>query len=133
MKIIITNAKTGEKTAIVRDVCTTHPQWVHDQCGTASESELQHCLDTLNVSDWYRDEKHLGDDVCGISMFDSAPEKRTMTEAEATEWVRSHSDDDQLEDDQLEAAFAAIFEREADDEDRAQGLWSHLCAAVEVE
>jgi hypothetical protein len=70
MKIEITNAKTGEKIEIVRDVCTTHPRWVHDQCGTASESELQHCLDGLNVSDWYRDGKHLGNDICGISMYE---------------------------------------------------------------
>jgi hypothetical protein len=36
---------------------TTHPQWVHEQCGTASESELQRSLDATNVSDWYRDGK----------------------------------------------------------------------------
>ena len=57
----------------------------------------------------------------------------TMTKTEAENWVRSHNDDDNLADDELEAAFAAIFERAADGEDREQGLWSHLCAAVEAE
>lgn len=52
----------------------------------------------------------------------------TMTEDEATAWVRSHSDDDHLDEQQLEAAFCAIFGRDADDDDRAEGLWSHLCA-----
>lgn len=69
MTIKITNQKTGEQTTIVRDVCTTHPAWVHEQCGTASESELQACLDGLNVSMWYRDGKHLGQDVAGMEMF----------------------------------------------------------------
>ncbi len=56
----------------------------------------------------------------------------TMTKSQAEKWVRSHSDDDDLDDAELEAAFAAIYERAADDEDREQGLWSHLCAAVEA-
>ncbi len=51
-----------------------------------------------------------------------------MTETEATQWVRTHSDDDHLDEQQLEAAFRAIFGRDADDYDRAEGLWSHLCA-----
>jgi len=69
MKIQITNAKTGEKTTISRDVCTQHPNWVHEQCGTTSESELQALLDGLNVSMWYRDGNHLGQDASGIEMF----------------------------------------------------------------
>lgn len=69
MTIKITNQKTGEQTTIVRDVCTTHPAWVHEQCGTSSESELQACLDGLNVSMWYRDGNHLGPDVSGMEMF----------------------------------------------------------------
>lgn len=55
-----------------------------------------------------------------------------MTKTEAERWVRSHGDDDKLADDELEAAFTAIFGREADDEDREQGLWSHLCAAAKT-
>jgi hypothetical protein len=56
-----------------------------------------------------------------------------MTATEARKWVASHNDSDDLDDAELEAAFAAIFERAADDEDRELGLWSHLCAAVEAE
>lgn len=54
----------------------------------------------------------------------------TMSEQEAVEWVRSHGDDDQLDDDQLEAAWLAIAGRPADDQDREEGLWSHLCQMV---
>ena len=53
-----------------------------------------------------------------------------MTKSEAELWVFNHDDNDNLDDGELEAAFAAIFEREPDDYDREQGLWSHLCAAV---
>jgi hypothetical protein len=56
-----------------------------------------------------------------------------MTREQAEKWVREHNDGDDLDEDDLEAAFAAIFERAADDEDREQGLWSHLCAAVEAD
>ena len=69
MKIRITNAHNGEVCPISRDVCTVHPAWVHEQLGTASESELQDCLDALNVSMWYRDGEHLGQDVGGLEMF----------------------------------------------------------------
>ncbi len=53
-----------------------------------------------------------------------------MTEEQAREYVASHDDSDELDDDDLEHAFAGIFNRRPDDEDRAQGLWSHLCAAA---
>jgi hypothetical protein len=53
-----------------------------------------------------------------------------MTKEQAEKWVRNHTDSDDLDESDLESAFAAIFERPADDEDREQGLWSHLCAGV---
>lgn len=53
-----------------------------------------------------------------------------MTAAQARDYVLSHDDDNHDERD-LEQAFAALFERPADDDDRAEGLWSHLCAAIE--
>lgn len=67
-KITITNQTTGEKALIFRDVCTIHPKWVHEQCGTASEAELQQYLDGLNVMDWYRGGRHLGPDTTGMEM-----------------------------------------------------------------
>ena len=54
-----------------------------------------------------------------------------MKKDEAIEWVKNHDDDDDMDQDELEEAFAAIFERPADDQDRVESLWSHLCAAVE--
>lgn len=56
-----------------------------------------------------------------------------MTKTQAIEWVKSHTDEDDLDESNLEAAFTAIFDRKPDDEDWEQGLWSHLCAAVECE
>lgn len=53
-----------------------------------------------------------------------------MTNTQAKQYVREHDDDDDLDEADLEAAFLAIFGREAGDEDRAEGLWSHLCAAL---
>jgi hypothetical protein len=54
-----------------------------------------------------------------------------MTKRQAEAWVRSQHDDDELDNDELEAAFRAIYGRAPDDQDREEGLWSHLCAAVE--
>lgn len=51
-----------------------------------------------------------------------------MTEEEAKEWVEEHTDEDELDAEDLEHAFAAIFGRRADDQDRQEGLWSHLTA-----
>ena len=56
-----------------------------------------------------------------------------MTKKAAIEWVQSHADDDELDDDDLEAAFVAIFGRKPDDDEYDQGLWSHICAAVSSE
>lgn len=66
----ITNLKTGEVANIARSVTTIHPEWIHDQLGTKSEAELQHYLDGNHISDWYREGKHLGADVAGISMME---------------------------------------------------------------
>lgn len=52
-----------------------------------------------------------------------------MTEIEAIEWVQAQDENDRLDEDDLEAAFAAIYERLPDDQDREDGLWSLLCAA----
>lgn len=49
------------------------------------------------------------------------------TPAEARRWVADHEDDDPMTNEELEAAFKALVGRVADDEDRAEGLWSHLC------
>ncbi len=56
-----------------------------------------------------------------------------MTEAEAKGWVTYHADEDDLDADDLEHAFAALFGRRANDQERTEGLWSHLCAAVGVD
>ena len=46
------------------------------------------------------------------------------------EWVNSHTDDDVLDEGELERAFAALAGRKPTDKDRAEGLWSHVCQLV---
>lgn len=51
-----------------------------------------------------------------------------MDATQAKEYIASHDDQDSLDEDDLEHAFAAITGRRADDDDRREGLWSHLNA-----
>jgi len=68
--ITITNKKNGEMAPIKRDVCASHPAWVHAQLGTKSEIDLQATLDGMHVNDWYdSDGEHLGDDADGVSLW----------------------------------------------------------------
>ena len=55
---------------------------------------------------------------------------RKMTREEAIEWVREHDDQDELDNDELDAAFTAIYGRAPDDQDREEGLWSHCCVVL---
>lgn len=57
------------------------------------------------------------------------PISTRMTEEQAREWVADHTDEDELAHDDLEHAFAALLGRRATDEERTEGLWSHLVAA----
>ena len=52
-----------------------------------------------------------------------------MTKQQAFDFVRDHSDNDSLDDDDLAEVFAALYGREPDAQDREEGLWSHCCAA----
>jgi hypothetical protein len=56
--------------------------------------------------------------------------QNAVTKREAIKWVKAHDDDDNLDPQALEEAFLAIYGRPPDDQDREEGLWSHLCAAV---
>lgn len=51
----------------------------------------------------------------------------------AEKWVRDHSDENDLDEEELTAAFRQLFAREPDDDDRKQGLWSHLCSTGRIE
>jgi hypothetical protein len=53
-----------------------------------------------------------------------------MTKREAIEWARSYSDDDVLDEDELDQAFRAIYGRNPDRYDRETGLWSLIWAAI---
>ena len=68
-RIQITNSETGELLGISRDVTTVHPDWVHQQCGTSTEKELQAFLDGLNALSWYSGKTHLGKNDHGIEIF----------------------------------------------------------------
>lgn len=54
----------------------------------------------------------------------------TRRQETAEKWVQEHSNEDDLDADDLEENFAKYFRRPADDDDRTAGLWSLLCAAV---
>lgn len=53
-----------------------------------------------------------------------------MNRQEAIEWVKTHSDQDDLDREELESAYKSLYGVAADDTDREEGLWSHCCAAV---
>lgn len=55
---------TDETIELVRDVRHAHPAWVHAQCGTASEADLQSMIDQLWVGP-YMDGRL---DECGIGV-----------------------------------------------------------------
>lgn len=64
---MITNKETGQKIELARDVCTRHPEWVHEQCGSSSEIELQAMLDQLSAADFVG----MGPDESGIDIEES--------------------------------------------------------------
>ena len=51
-------------------------------------------------------------------------------ESEWTQWVKDHTDGEVMDGDDLESAFRAIFRRASEDQERVEGLWSHLNAYV---
>ena len=55
-----------------------------------------------------------------------------MTKRQAIKYVRSHTDDDDLDDAELAEDFEALYGRKPDSEDRREGLWSHCCASIQV-
>jgi len=73
----IRNFQTGEIEALSRDVSDTHSEWVHDQLGTESESELQGFLDQCSLAE-YADNPDNADN-CGVF----------MTAADAAEYLES--------------------------------------------
>lgn len=64
--LTIRNLTTGETEVLSRDVRHAHPQWVHEQCGTASESELQRMQDQVSLDEFAVRPGQA--DVCGIYM-----------------------------------------------------------------
>jgi hypothetical protein len=66
------------------------------------------------------------------TLQDTNPRREIMTKQEAIQFVRDHSDQDNLADDDLAPVYTALYGREPDDQDREEGLWSHCCAAAGV-
>lgn len=56
--------------------------------------------------------------------------KTTMTKREAIEWVYDQDEAQEVDSEELEAAFRALYGRPSDAEDRSAGLWSLCCAAT---
>lgn len=55
-----------------------------------------------------------------------------MTKTEAIEYAVSHEDHDQLDADDLRAAYVALYGQEPDD-DEARDMWSHIHAHSDVQ
>jgi hypothetical protein len=53
-----------------------------------------------------------------------------MNKQQAITFVSEHSDDGDLDQSDIEAAFTAIFEREPGDVDRELGIWAIMVAAI---
>ena len=51
--------------------------------------------------------------------------------AEVEAYVASHDDDSDHDDAELERMFRLAYGRAADSDDRKEGLWSHVCDAVQ--
>lgn len=85
--------------------------------------------DAAEITAWLKD-RHEEDGWLPewLAKYLDCPPTVRMTEEQAKEWVEEHTDDDELDEEDLEHAFGAIFGRRAEDRDRAEGLWSHLCA-----
>ena len=62
----IRNQQTGEVETISRDVRDTHSEWVHAQCGTENESELQDMISQMSLAEFAANPD--SEDVCGIFM-----------------------------------------------------------------
>lgn len=63
---ITRNVPDGETIILSRDVRDQHPDWVHEQLGTESESELQAVLDSIDPA-LYLDGSVDGDGVSVVS------------------------------------------------------------------
>ena len=55
-----------------------------------------------------------------------------MTKKDAVEWVRAHSDDDEIDPDDLVAAFVAIYRRRPEGEE-VRDMWSMICAGIRAD
>ncbi len=49
----------------------------------------------------------------------------------AREYVASHEDDDDMDEDELAEVFVQVYGRKPDAKDRRDGVWSLICAGVE--
>jgi hypothetical protein len=54
-----------------------------------------------------------------------------MSIDEVQEYVESHDENIETPHDDLVEMFRTVYDREPDEEDIREGLWSHICAGVE--
>lgn len=66
-----------------------------------------------------------------LEHFTPTVEEETMkTVADVKKWLSGHDGEagDDIDDDDVEQAFLILYGRVPDEEDRAVGLFSHVCA-----
>lgn len=93
MNFQIRNKQTDEVVEIVRDVCHNHPAWVHEQCSTESEAELQGMLDQMSYADYVRVGRE-NEDESGIFLAipESAIAWKYSDPTEDARWIEDESD-----------------------------------------
>lgn len=95
MTLSIRNHNNGDVSELVRDVTHAHPDWVHAQLGTNSESELQHFLDSCDEAEFA---KHMGFiDVAGVFMPDTGIRYYVVKIDYVGPNQDQHADDDRIE------------------------------------
>jgi hypothetical protein len=58
-------------------------------------------------------------------------QEKIMSIDEVQEYVESHDENIETPHDDLVEMFRTVYDREPDEEDIREGLWSHICAGVE--
>ena len=113
---------------LVRDVCHVHPQWVHDQLGTGSESELQSFLDSTSIDEYldvasllkrWQEPAEAADD---LGIYYAGPLYRVSSEYRADDGTRCWNDTAEALGDYAFRFFADEDEAQAASDDLASDL-----------
>lgn len=124
----MTHYEVCRNTGIYRDTVCSGSQRNHDEPLKVVTYRVRD-----EASEAYVVERHTDDDgflLEWLATYLARSLSARMNEEQAKEWVLERTDDDEIDQDKAEHAFAAIFGRRANDQERMEGLWSHLNASI---